>query len=119
MSLFPLQYLLDFSIAMVAAGAVFAYWVANRRRIAAETGAENPYMAGGVALNCMANCEVLRDGKFKRVWVQPASGTSGGRGTPVLPSPAEIDAVNSASSGSSTACPRAFASCMAQTTRLA
>ncbi|MGE3842826.1 MAG: ribonuclease Y [Vicinamibacterales bacterium] len=37
MAAFPLQYLVDFSVALVAAGAVFAYWVANRKRIAAET----------------------------------------------------------------------------------
>ena len=35
-------------------------------------------MAGGVALNCVANGKVLRDGHFKNVWVQPASGDAGG-----------------------------------------
>src|SRR5262245_10983554 len=48
------------------------------RSIAAETGAENLCMAGGVALNCVANGKVLRDGKFKRVWIQPAAGDAGG-----------------------------------------
>jgi carbamoyltransferase len=48
------------------------------RAIAAETGAENLCMAGGVALNCVANGKVLRDGKFKRVWIQPAAGDAGG-----------------------------------------
>jgi carbamoyltransferase len=46
--------------------------------MAIETGAENLCLAGGVALNCVANGKVLRDGKFKRVWIQPAAGDAGG-----------------------------------------
>jgi carbamoyltransferase len=48
------------------------------RSIAAEMGAENLCLAGGVALNCVANGKVLRDGKFKRIWIQPAAGDAGG-----------------------------------------
>jgi carbamoyltransferase len=48
------------------------------RAIAAETGAENLCLAGGVALNCVANGKVLRDGRFKNLWVQPAAGDAGG-----------------------------------------
>jgi carbamoyltransferase len=48
------------------------------RSAAMETGQENLCLAGGVALNCVANGKVLRDGKFKRVWIQPASGDAGG-----------------------------------------
>jgi carbamoyltransferase len=48
------------------------------RSIAAETGAENLCLAGGVALNCVANGKVLRDGKFRRIWIQPAAGDAGG-----------------------------------------
>jgi carbamoyltransferase len=48
------------------------------RSIAAETGAENLCLAGGVALNCVANGKVLRDSKFKRIWIQPAAGDAGG-----------------------------------------
>ena len=48
------------------------------RALAAESGAENLCLAGGVALNCVANGKVLRDGKFKRIWVQPAAGDAGG-----------------------------------------
>ncbi len=48
------------------------------RSIAAETGAENLCLAGGVALNCVANGKVLRDGRFKHVWIQPAAGDAGG-----------------------------------------
>jgi len=48
------------------------------RSIAAETGVENLCLAGGVALNCVGNGKVLRDGKFKRIWIQPAAGDAGG-----------------------------------------
>ncbi len=42
------------------------------------TGSENLVMAGGVALNCVANGRLLRSGLFKDIWVQPASGDAGG-----------------------------------------
>jgi carbamoyltransferase len=48
------------------------------RAIAAETGAANLCLAGGVALNCVANGKVLRDGRFKGLWIQPAAGDAGG-----------------------------------------
>jgi len=48
------------------------------RSVAAETGEENLCLAGGVALNCVANGKILRDGHFKRLWIQPASGDAGG-----------------------------------------
>jgi carbamoyltransferase len=48
------------------------------RSIAKETGMQNLCLAGGVALNCVANGKVQRDGSFKRMWIQPASGDSGG-----------------------------------------
>jgi carbamoyltransferase len=48
------------------------------RNLAAETGATNLCLAGGVALNCVANGKVLRDGRFKQLWVQPAAGDAGG-----------------------------------------
>jgi len=48
------------------------------RSLARETGAKNLCLAGGVALNCVANGKVLRDGKFERFWVQPAAGDAGG-----------------------------------------
>ncbi|MBN1237322.1 MAG: carbamoyltransferase [Gammaproteobacteria bacterium] len=43
-----------------------------------ETGMRNLAMAGGVALNCVANGRLLRDGPFERIWVQPAAGDAGG-----------------------------------------
>ena len=48
------------------------------RSLADETGARNLCLAGGVALNCVANGKVLRDGKFERLWIQPAAGDAGG-----------------------------------------
>ncbi|MBM3813490.1 MAG: carbamoyltransferase [Acidimicrobiia bacterium] len=48
------------------------------RSIAAETGMRNLCLAGGVALNCVANGKVLREGKFERLWIQPAAGDAGG-----------------------------------------
>jgi carbamoyltransferase len=48
------------------------------RALAAETGARNLCLAGGVALNCVANGKVLRDGSFERIWAQPAAGDAGG-----------------------------------------
>lgn len=43
-----------------------------------ETGAENLCLAGGVALNCVANGRILRNGPFEKIWVQPAAGDAGG-----------------------------------------
>ena len=48
------------------------------RAISAETGARNLCLAGGVALNCVANGKVLRDGQFDALWIQPAAGDAGG-----------------------------------------
>ena len=48
------------------------------RSLAAETGDKNLCLAGGVALNCVANGKVLRDGAFENIWIQPAAGDAGG-----------------------------------------
>lgn len=42
------------------------------------TGSENLVMAGGVALNCVANGKLLKRGTFKNIWIQPAAGDAGG-----------------------------------------
>ena len=47
------------------------------RAAATETGQRNLCLAGGVALNCVANGKILRDGAFERIWVQPAAGDAG------------------------------------------
>ena len=43
-----------------------------------ETGMRNLVMAGGVALNCVGNGRILREGPFENVWIQPAAGDAGG-----------------------------------------
>jgi carbamoyltransferase len=43
-----------------------------------ETGMKNLALAGGVALNCVANGKLLREGAFEKIWIQPASGDAGG-----------------------------------------
>ena len=48
------------------------------RSLRQEHGIENLCLAGGVALNCVANGKILRDGAFKHIWVQPAAGDAGG-----------------------------------------
>jgi carbamoyltransferase len=48
------------------------------RSVAKETGMENLCLAGGVALNCVANGKIQRDGAFRNIWIQPAAGDAGG-----------------------------------------
>ena len=48
------------------------------RSLAKEYNIPNLCMAGGVALNCVANGKILRDKAFKDIWIQPASGDAGG-----------------------------------------
>jgi carbamoyltransferase len=48
------------------------------RALAQESGSKNLCLAGGVALNCVANGVVLRDGRFENIWIQPAAGDAGG-----------------------------------------
>jgi carbamoyltransferase len=48
------------------------------RAVHARTGQENLCLAGGVALNCVANGRILREGPFRRLWIQPAAGDAGG-----------------------------------------
>ncbi|HTL68750.1 MAG TPA: carbamoyltransferase N-terminal domain-containing protein [Lacunisphaera sp.] len=48
------------------------------RTLRQMTGEDNLCLAGGVALNCVANSRLLREGPFKQVWIQPAAGDAGG-----------------------------------------
>jgi carbamoyltransferase len=48
------------------------------RTLQKETGEENLCLAGGVALNCVANGRIQREGPFKSIWIQPAAGDAGG-----------------------------------------
>ena len=43
-----------------------------------ETGLKNLCLAGGVALNCVGNGRILREGPFENIWIQPAAGDAGG-----------------------------------------
>jgi carbamoyltransferase len=52
--------------------------LAMGRTIHRETGMKNLVMAGGVALNCVANGRLLREGPFEDIWIQPAAGDAGG-----------------------------------------
>jgi carbamoyltransferase len=48
------------------------------RSLRGETGITNLCLAGGVALNCVANGKLLRDGRFEHIYIQPAAGDAGG-----------------------------------------
>jgi carbamoyltransferase len=48
------------------------------RSLAKQTSSRNLCLAGGVALNCVANGKILRDGHFDNIWIQPAAGDAGG-----------------------------------------
>lgn len=48
------------------------------RHVHKITGEENLCLSGGVALNCVANGRILREGPFKHIWIQPAAGDAGG-----------------------------------------
>ncbi|WP_417749248.1 SxtJ family membrane protein [Rosistilla oblonga] len=52
--------------------------MAMARHIHRQTACKNLVLAGGVALNCVANGRLLREGPFERIWVQPAAGDAGG-----------------------------------------
>ena len=48
------------------------------RHIYKETGCKNLCLAGGVALNCVGNGRILREGPFENIWIQPSAGDAGG-----------------------------------------
>jgi carbamoyltransferase len=48
------------------------------REVHRQTGMKNLVLAGGVALNCVANGRLLREGPFEEIWIQPAAGDAGG-----------------------------------------
>jgi carbamoyltransferase len=48
------------------------------KHVHAETGEESLVLAGGVALNCVGNGRLLREGPFRNIWIQPAAGDAGG-----------------------------------------
>jgi len=50
----------------------------SARYVYDQTGLRNLCLAGGVALNCVANGRILREGPFENIWIQPAAGDAGG-----------------------------------------
>ena len=52
--------------------------LAAARHVHQETGQRNLCLAGGVALNCVGNGRILREGPFEKIWIQPAAGDAGG-----------------------------------------
>jgi carbamoyltransferase len=80
--------------------------LAMARALSAETGESNLCLAGGVALNCVANARLLREGPFAEIWIQPAAGDAGGalgaalyasyQTTGVARSPRQADAMHGA-----------------------
>jgi carbamoyltransferase len=76
------------------------------RSLHRETGVENLCLAGGVALNCVGNGRILREGPFKGLWMQPAAGDAGGALGAALAAwhqveekPRTVDGVNDAMHG--------------------
>ena len=77
------------------------------RHVRQETGLKDLCLAGGVALNCVANGRILREGIFDRIWIQPAAGDAGGAlGAALftwhqyLGQPRQADGVNDSQRGS-------------------
>jgi len=76
----PDQLLTDFHMDLAASIQAVTDEVVLRltRSLREETGIKNLCLAGGVALNCVANGKVLRDGHFEQIYIQPAAGDAGG-----------------------------------------
>ena len=58
------------------------------RHVHRQTGQKHLCLAGGVALNCVANGRLLREGPFEEIWIQPAAGDAGRGGGGAGPRPA-------------------------------
>jgi carbamoyltransferase len=76
----PEQLLTDFHMDIAASVQKVTEEIMLRmaRAVARETGEKNLCLAGGVALNCVANGKILSDGAFENIWIQPAAGDAGG-----------------------------------------
>src|SRR5438067_7264099 len=77
------------------------------RHVRRQTGLRNLCLAGGVALNCVANGRILREGIFEKIWIQPAAGDAGGALGAALcawhqyfDAPRETDEINDSQHGS-------------------
>src|ERR1700730_14020193 len=76
----PTELLVDAHMDIAASSQALTKEVVRRlaRSTAVETRQKKLCLAGGVALNCVANGKVLRDGLFDEIWIQPAAGDAGG-----------------------------------------
>lgn len=76
----PEQLLTQFHMDMAASIQAVTEEIVLRlaRSVRTETGQKNLCLAGGVALNCVANGKLLREGIFEGLWIQPAAGDAGG-----------------------------------------
>jgi carbamoyltransferase len=76
----PEQLLTQFHMDMAASVQAVTEEIVLRlaRSVRTETGQKNLCLAGGVALNCVANGKLLREGLFEGLWIQPAAGDAGG-----------------------------------------
>jgi carbamoyltransferase len=76
----PEQLLTQFHMDMAASIQAVTEEIVLRlaRSVRAETGQKNLCLAGGVALNCVANGKLLRENIFDKIWIQPAAGDAGG-----------------------------------------
>lgn len=76
----PEQLLTQFHMDMAASIQAITEEIVLRlaRSVRAETGQKNLCLAGGVALNCVANGKLLRENVFDNIWIQPAAGDAGG-----------------------------------------
>jgi carbamoyltransferase len=68
----------DMDIAASAQRVAEDIMLRSARHVHRETGMKNLCLAGGVALNCVGNGRILREGPFEQIWIQPAAGDAGG-----------------------------------------
>ena len=68
----------DMDVAASAQRVTEEIMLRSARHVHRETGMKNLCLAGGVALNCVGNGRILREGPFEQVWIQPAAGDAGG-----------------------------------------
>ena len=68
----------EFDLAASVQQATEEIYLRMARHLHALTGQKNLCLAGGVALNCVANGRLLREGPFENIWIQPAAGDAGG-----------------------------------------
>jgi len=69
---------LDMDLARSVQAVTEEVMLRTSRHIHKLTGQKNLCLAGGVALNCVANGKVLREGPFENIWIQPSAGDAGG-----------------------------------------